>query len=364
MSRASLERETTAALSHERAYARRARMERAPHFIEGRFVNPAVLSSPRVEFGVLREFFAPRVSRRPPAALPMISPLDGWRDPPRTGLRTAWLGHSTVLLEIDGARILTDPVWADRASPTRLAGPKRFHEPPVAIASLPPLDAILVSHDHYDHLDAAAVRLLATTSQARFFTALGVGARLEGFGVPHDRITELDWWEEAPIPGTDVAIAATPAQHFSGRGPFDRNTTLWASYVFRGPRHRVFFSGDTGPEPTLPLIRKRFGPFDLILLEVGAFHPAWGDIHLGPWQAMEAHRALGGGPFLPVHWSTFDLALHTWDEPIVVLEEGARDGQFDLPLVAPRIGEVRDVLDPDDIRRSLARLDAWWREVR
>ncbi len=357
-----LERETTAALSSERAHARRTRMEKAPHFIHGRFANPTPERPPRVDFSVMREYFAPSVPRRPPGPLPMISPLDRWRDALPTGLRATWLGHSTVLLEIDGARILTDPVWAERASPTRIAGPKRFHAPPVPIPGLPPLDAVLVSHDHYDHLDAAAVRLLATTTEAHFITALGVGARLEGFGVPHDRITELDWWEEAEIPGTDVVVAATPAQHFSGRGPFDRNQTLWASYVFRGPRHRVFFSGDTGPEPALPLIRERFGPFDLILLEVGAFHPAWGDIHLGPWQAMEAHRALGGGPLLPVHWSTFDLALHAWDEPIVVLEEGARGGE--LPLLAPRIGEARDVLDPDDVRRAIARLDAWWREVR
>jgi len=360
---AAIERGELAELARERAEKRRVRIEGSAQFKEGRFANPSGRSE-RVEsgFSVMKEYLSSRQKRRPSAALPMISPLDRWRDAVKTGLRAAWLGHSTVLLEIDGARVLTDPVWAERASPSRIVGPKRFHPPPVQIDALPPLDAVLVSHDHYDHLDAAAVRALAASSQAHFFTALGVGARLEGFGVPHERITELDWWEEASIPGTDVSITATPAQHFSGRSPFDRNTTLWGSYVFRGPRHRVFFSGDTGPEPALPIIRDKYGPFDLILLEVGAFHPAWGDIHLGPWQAMEAHRALGGGPFLPVHWSTFDLALHPWDEPILVLEEGSQEGK--LPLVAPRIGEVRDVFDVDDTRRALARLDAWWREVK
>lgn len=359
-SRAALERD-----NHEaRKLARLARMEKAPHFKKGRFWNPSGRNAVEIEngFSLMREWIGSRNLRRPPAALPMISPLDRLRDAPRTGLRATWLGHSTVLVELDGARILTDPVWADRASPTRIAGPKRFHPPPVAIDALPRLDAVLVSHDHYDHLDSAAVAKLAAVTSAHFITALGVGARLEGMGVPHARITELDWWEEAEIPGTDVVVAAAPAQHFSGRSPFDRNTTLWASYVFRGPRHRVFFSGDTGPEPALPLIRERFGPFDLVMLEVGAFHPAWGDIHLGPHQAMDVHRAFGGGAFLPVHWSTFDLALHPWDEPILALEEAARG--TGLPLVAPRIGEARDVLDPEDVRRALARLDAWWREVR
>jgi L-ascorbate metabolism protein UlaG (beta-lactamase superfamily) len=241
-------------------------------------------------------------------------------------------------------------------------GPKRFHKPPVTIEQLPPLDAILVSHDHYDHLDAAAVATLARTQTAPFYTALGVGEHLEKYGVPHERIVELAWWEEAEVPNTALTIGATPAQHFSGRGAFDRNDTLWASYVFKGPRHRVFFSGDTGLEPELARIGELHGPFDLVMLEVGAYHPLWGSIHLGPDQAMAAHAALGGGPFLPVHWSTFDLALHAWDEPIVTLEQHARDAAF--PLVAPVLGEVRDVVDLADTTKALARLDAWWRSVK
>jgi len=228
----------------------------------------------------------------------------------------------------------------------------------VELAKLPPLDAILVSHDHYDHLDAASVATLARTQTAPFFTALGVGEHLERCGVPPERIVELAWWEHAEIPNTELTITATPAQHFSGRGAFDRNDTLWASYVFTGPRHRAFFSGDTGLEPELSRIGELFGPFDLVMLEVGAFHPLWGSIHLGPEQAVAAHRALGGGAFLPVHWSTFDLALHAWDEPIVTLEQHARDAS--LPLVAPMLGEVRDVVELDD----LPELNAWWRGVR
>lgn len=347
----------------DRRAARRERITRAPNFADGKFTNPSGASA-IIGLGksleVARAFWASSsASRTPPAPLPMVSPIAGWRERPRTGLRATWLGHSTTLIEIDGARVLTDPVWSLRASPSQLAGPRRFHAPPAAIEALPPLDAIVLSHDHYDHLDAAAVEVLARSTSAPFFTPLGVGAHLERFGVPEARIVELGWWEEAEVPGTALTVAATPAQHFSGRGPFDRNDTLWASFVVRGPRHRVFFSGDTGLEPELGRVRDRFGPFDLVMLEVGAFHPLWGAIHLGPDQAMAAHAALGGGPLLPVHWSTFDLALHAWDEPILRLEEAAREG--DLALVAPRLGEVRDVEDEGDVRRALARLPAWWR---
>lgn len=347
----------------ERAEQRRERMLAAPNFRDGRFMNPSG-KSPALKgsgFNVMREYLTSKVVRRPPGALPMLSPINGWRDRSHTGLRATWLGHSTVLIELDGARILTDPVWANRASPFKSLGPKRFHRPPVEIAELPPLDAILISHDHYDHYDAAAVRTLARTQTAPFVTALGVGDHLERHGVPPERIIELAWWEQAELPRTAITVAATPAQHFSGRGVADRNKTLWASYVFRGPRHRVYFSGDTGLEPELGKIAELFGPFDLLMLEVGAYHPSWGDIHLGPDQAMEAHRALGSAPFLPVHWSTFDLALHAWDEPIVALEAAVRESG--LPLIAPRLGESRDVRDRDDVERGLTRFDAWWREV-
>jgi L-ascorbate metabolism protein UlaG (beta-lactamase superfamily) len=345
--------------SAERAARRTSRKEANPLWKGGRFANPSG-KGPNMDLiggvGVASEMMKSKAQRRPPFTLPLVSPLDDWRRQPSTGLRSTWLGHSTVLLEVDGARILTDPVWSQRASPSQLVGPRRFHPPPVAIEALPPLHAILVSHDHYDHLDAEAVGRLAATQSCPFFTALGVGAHLERFGVPPERIVELEWWQDAEIPGTDVGITAAPAQHFSGRGPLDRNATLWASYAFIGPRHRVFFSGDTGLEPAFEEVARRLGPFDLTLLEIGAFHTAWGDIHLGPWQAQEALKALGGSPLLPVHWSTFDLAIHAWDEPIQVLAEAAGAGK--LALIAPRIGEVRDLGDEAMARRQL---DPWWR---
>ncbi len=349
----------------DRAALRLERMQRAPHYSNGRFRNAGAnmdMDAGRAA-AMMREYLNARgVQRKPPSALPLVSPLAAWSEAPRTGLRATWLGHSTTLLEIDGARVLTDPVWALRASPVQALGPRRFHPPPVALEQLPALDAILVSHDHYDHLDADAVATLARTTQAPFVTALGVGAHLERFGVPHERIIELDWWEAAEIPRTGLTVTAAPAQHFSGRGVGDRNRTLWGSYVFSSPRRRVFFSGDGGLEPEFGRIGRELGPFDLILLEVGAYNPTWKEIHLGPWQALEAHRMLGGAPLLPVHWGTFDLALHAWDEPVQVLEEEAQATR--LPLLAPRLGQAVDVEHEEDVRRKAHRIDAWWREVR
>jgi L-ascorbate metabolism protein UlaG (beta-lactamase superfamily) len=249
--------------------------------------------------------------------------------------------------------VLTDPVWGERASPVTFAGPRRFQPVPVALSELPDLDAVIVSHDHYDHLDYPTILALAKR-RVPFFTSLGVGAHLEAWGVPAERITELDWWEEAQVPGTGLTISAAPSQHFSGRGLGGRNRTLWSSLVVRGPKHAVFFSGDTGLTAEYREIRERFGAFDLVLLEVGAFHEAWGDIHLGPEHALDALELLGGGPLLPVHWGTFNLALHAWDEPAETLlrlapKRGAR-------LVMPRLGEP---VEPARVER----VEAWWRGI-
>ncbi|MCW5625466.1 MAG: MBL fold metallo-hydrolase, partial [Burkholderiales bacterium] len=289
--------------------------------------------------------------RVPVGPLPSVNPLDAWRRPAGTGLRATWLGHSTVLIEIDGLRVLTDPVWGTRASPTRLAGPKRFQPVPVPLRALPPLDLVIISHDHYDHLDYPTIRELAR-QQVPFVTALGVGAHLQAWGVAPERITELDWWESYTLPRAELTVHATPSQHFSGRTFKDRNATLWSSLVIETSHHCVFFSGDTGLTTEYATIRERFGPFDLVMLEVGAFHPAWGDIHLGPNNALEALDLLGGGAFLPVHWGTFSLAMHDWDEPAeTLLALGPKRG---AQLLMPRIGEP---VEPAHGREPTP----WWR---
>ncbi len=186
------------------------------------------------------------------------------------------------------------------------------------MSELPKLDVVLLSHDHYDHLDFTTMRLLRRVN-VPIVTSLGVGMHLEAFGIAPQRIVELDWWETHRVPGTDLTLTATPSQHFSGRGLKDGNKTLWSSWVLATQRHRVFFSGDTGLTPEYAETHARFGAFDLVMLEIGAFHPAWGGIHLGPENALAAHGLLGGGPLLPIHWGTFNLALHPWDDPVETL---------------------------------------------
>lgn len=332
---------------------RRERTLQSSQYRDGRFHNtdPRRMASPKLS--TIGEFFFGGAARRPPGTLPVERPLDAWSRPAEA-LRVTWLGHSTTLLELDGVRVLTDPIWAERVSPVSFAGPRRFHATPAAIAELPALDAILISHDHFDHLDLEAVRALARVSAAPFVTSLGVGGRLERVGVPPERIVELDWWERHVVGGADLAFTATPSRHFSGRSLADRDRTLWSSWAIETGRTRVFFSGDTGLTPEYEAVRTRLGPFDLVMLEVGAFHESWSDIHLGPDNALVAFEMLGGGTLLPVHWGTFDLALHAWDDPIERLVAGARvRGQR---VITPRLGRPTE---PSRVEH----VDPWWREV-
>ncbi|MGH8158556.1 MAG: MBL fold metallo-hydrolase [Rhodanobacter sp.] len=318
-----------------------------------RNIHPVLpgLRDPDAQRPTLREFLCGDDNRTPPEPLPANDPRDAWLLKPTSGLRATWLGHSTVLLEIDGWRVLTDPVWGQRASPFTLLGPKRFQPVPIGLRDLPAIDAVVISHDHYDHLDYPTIRALAK-SKVPFVTSLGVGAHLESWGIAPSRITELVWWQSHRVPGTGLTITAAPSQHFSGRGLKDRNQTLWSSMVMAGERHRVFFSGDTGLTTEYESIRDRLGPFDLVMLEVGAFHPAWGDIHLGPANALVAHRLLGGGVLMPVHWGTFALSTHAWDEPVEDLLALADPNR--TALLLPRLGEPVEPVE----RRPV---QPWWR---
>ena len=311
------------------------------------------LRDPNTPMPTLKEFLYGGQRRVPRGPLPSESPLHAWARPPQSGLRATWLGHSTVLIEIEGKRVLTDPVWGPRASPSRLIGPRRFQPIPVALRALPSIDLVLVSHDHYDHLDYPTVRELAKR-HVPFVTSLGVGAHLEAWGVPPARIVELDWWESHEDPESGLTVTAAPSQHFSGRGLKDRNATLWSSLVIRSSRHAVFFSGDTGLTTEYRSIREQLGPFDLVMLEVGGLHPSWGDVHLGPANALKALAMLGGGPFLPIHWGTFCLAMHAWDEPAETLLELAP--KLGTRLLMPRLGEA---LEPSHEHRAMP----WWRAV-
>jgi L-ascorbate metabolism protein UlaG (beta-lactamase superfamily) len=286
---------------------------------------------------------------------PPIEPRrrEDFSTPPRAGLRITWLGHSTTLVEIDGHRLLLDPVWSDRASPFAWVGPKRFHAPPLPLAELPPVDAVLISHDHYDHLDHRTIVSLRDRVPL-FVVPLGVGAHLERWGVSAARIVELDWWGETTIGA--LTVTATPARHFSGRSLVmrDRDATLWAGWAIRGAEHRVYYSGDTAMFPEFSEIGSRLGPFDASLIEVGAYDALWADVHLGPEQAIEAHRLVRGGVLIPVHWGTFDLALHPWTEPVERLRVAASRAGTRLEI--PRPGQTVAPTTPTPVA-------PWWPAV-
>lgn len=302
---------------------------------------------------MLRKQFFGREQRYPPAPLPLAWPgPQAHADPAESGLRVTWLGHSTLLLEIDGVRILTDPVWAERASPVSFAGPRRFHPAPIPLDQLPRIDLVLLSHDHYDHLDKRAVRAIARQGMP-FVTALGVGDHLEAWGIAPGRIHELDWWEDIALPELGLTIAAAPSQHFSGR-LLRRNGTLWSSWVISGPSKRVFVGCDSGLFEGFAEIGRRFGPFDLASLEMAQYNEAWHTIHMTPEEAIEAALALGARAMLPVHWGTFCLSFHAWDEPIERLV--AHAATRELRVLTPRLGQpVEPELAGD--------LEPWWRAV-
>ena len=332
--------------------ARLARAERSPQWSADGFGNrlPRV-DGPRGR--MLREsLFGGSDYRNPQAPIAVVRRTRAdYATPPASGLRTTWLGHSTLLVEIDGRRVLIDPVWGERASPLTFLGPERFFAPPLPLAELPEIDAVVISHDHYDHLDVPTVRALVARD-VRWLVPLGVGAHLAAWGVPEARITELDWWQSAEVAG--LTITATPARHFSGRGLTDGNRTLWAGWAITGPSHRVFYSGDTALHDELVEIGRRLGPFDLTMIEAGAYSAMWADVHLGPEQAVLAHRLVRGDVMLPVHWGLFDLALHGWTEPMERVLAAA-DSQG-VRVAAPRPG---DMIEP----AALGPVVRWWPQV-
>ncbi|WP_158939314.1 MBL fold metallo-hydrolase [Burkholderia sp. S171] len=261
------------------------------------------------------------------------------------------LGHSTMLLKLRGQFWLTDPVFAERASPFKRFGPKRFHAPPIALADLPPLRGVILSHDHYDHLDRETVLALAHSTGV-FLTPLGVGDRLIEWGIDASKIRQFDWWQGVEIDG--LTFTATPSQHFSGRSLFDGNSTLWASWVIVDDDLRVFFSGDTGYFDGFKTIGERLGPFNITLLETGAYDAHWPYVHMQPDETVQAHLDLRGHWLMPVHNGTFDLAMHRWQEPFERVTGLA--GAHSIPLATPRMGERLDLAAPHRGQR-------WWREV-
>ena len=322
-------------------------------FVDGKFRNttPKPANVPEPSAKVMWDFFFNKPKNTEPhAPVPVHTLTRAELDaaPDRSLYR---LGHSTILLKLRGHWWLTDPVFSERASPVQWAGPKRFLAPPIAIDELPPIRGVLLSHDHYDHLDHAAIQALAGKVEV-FLAPLGVGDRLAEWGVPKDKIRQFDWWQGADIAG--LRLTFTPAQHFSGRGVRDGNRTLWGSWVIDDGQRRVFFSGDSGYFGGFAEIGRRFGPFDLTLMETGAYNVQWRYVHMQPEETVRAHQDLRGGWLLPIHNGTFDLSMHPWFEPFErVLALGDEHG---IGIATPIMGERIDIDAPHAGER-------WWQSV-
>lgn len=337
------------------------RMQQSPHYKDDKFQNPVPTSilMPGTTWRMLKTDLFGQQIRRPPTPVPVYSPEQAkarLSRPPGSGLRLTWLCHACVLIEIDNYRILTDPIFSRRASPLSWAGPKSYLSSPLGVEDIPKLHAVVISHDHYDHLDQGSIVALNKAGVDLFVTPLGMGAHLEKWGVSPDHIVELDWWEKFSL-NQQIEFVSLPSRHFSGRRLFDRYSTQWASWAFVGPKHRVYFSGDTGMFPGLSDIGQRFGPFDATLMNIGAYSFAWPAVHMTPEEAMTAHRMLRGKALLPTHWGTFDLASHDWNEPMErLLKTGHEKGtSCELHILTPHPGQ------PVEIGDSYPMMQQWWR---
>ncbi len=328
--------------------ARLERIQQSEQFVDGRFVNRLAPQEPEFWAVLKRWLFEDNPLREPSEPLPVAQRVAQEFANPASEPRITWFGHSSVLVELDGQRILIDPMWGDYASPGRLFGVKRFFAPPIPLDDLPEIDAVVLSHDHYDHLDEPTIKALR--ERVPFFVVpLGLGAHLEYWGVPPERIVELDWWERVDVGG--VELVCTPARHFSGRMFIDRDATLWAGWALIGQSRRVFFSGDSGLFPGFEEIGARLGPFDVTMMETGAYNADWPDVHMGPEQAVEAHRMVRGRLMMPIHWGTFNLAFHGWTEPVERLLVAAE--RAGVQVAIPRPGESITPASPPGVER-------WW----
>ena len=264
------------------------------------------------------------------------------------------LGHSTLLIKIQGQNWLLDPVFSERASPFSFMGPKRFHQPPISIESLPHLDGVIISHNHYDHMDEYSIKKLKDKVD-RFVMPLGNGAQIIDWGVVEEKVIELDWWQSIQV--GDLKVVSTPSQHFSGRGLGDRDQALWSSWVLKSESASIFFSGDTGYFEGFKTIGEKYGPFDLTLMETGAYDKDWPEVHMSPSESVQAHKDLGGRKMIPIHNGTFDLAFHEWTDPFEQAVE-ISNREF-IDLLTPKMGQVITIDDDDSVEK--ARDLFWWR---
>jgi L-ascorbate metabolism protein UlaG (beta-lactamase superfamily) len=327
-------------------------IDAAPQYNEGKFNDMGnTLDMSFADYvSTTWEFMFTKNNRTPDTELP-VKPVDlsYFATKGSNQLNATWLGHSSLMINIDGYKLLTDPVFEKRVS---ILGPSRFNgDLPLDIEQVPKIDAVVISHDHYDHLNKYSVqRLIEKTNM--FVVPLKAGSRLVDWGVPRDKIVELDWWQEYWL-NQKMMIVATPAQHFSGRGLTDRNETLWASWVIQSPYHNIFFSGDSGYFGGFKRIGEKYGPFDMTFIECGAYGEEWPEVHMFPEQTVQAHLDLKGDVLHPIHWGTFNLALHPWYEPMERLTAAA--DRKKIEIATPVVGETTVF----DMNIPTAR---WWQQ--
>lgn len=331
---------------------RLARMQSSPEWIDGEFQNAQLMWNDIPHLLLHKLDSTPGAT--PDEPVPVME-SDGLllAKLPASGLRVTWFGHSSSLIEIDGITVLTDPLWSKRISPVRWAGPTRWYQPPIALDDIPSIDVVVISHDHYDHLDRGTIEALRKRKTV-FIVPLGIGAHLEHWGIAPTRIIELDWWQTAHINGVD--IVSTPTRHASGRIWPRSDKTLWSGFAMVGPHHRAYYSGDTGLLPAMRDIGERYGPFDVALVEAGQYDADWPDWHLGPEQAVEVNRLVRGKVLIPVHWGLITLANHSWTEPVERVLAAARCS--DSAVMTPMPGQ-----SVEPAIRPLQATPAWWPQI-
>lgn len=310
------------------------RLKESPHYENGKFVNliETKMGSFGEMMGTLPEFIFGE-NQSPDDTLPTrYGESNG--DVVDSLCYITWYGHSAFLFEMNGKRILIDPMLGETAAPTSFGSSRFPNQQAVPLEDIREIDLIILSHDHYDHLDYHSIMHLKD-HVGHFYTALGVGSHLKKWGIPDSRITELDWWQTTTHDGVD--LVACPARHFSGRAIFDRNATQWASWVINSEGYKIYFSGDGGYGPHFKEIGEKYGPFDFAMLECGQYNKAWHDIHMFPEESVDAGLDLKARLSMPIHWGAFNLSIHKWTDPIKRFKDAADSSG--LPVVHPYIGE-------------------------
>jgi len=328
------------------------RYEDSGHYTDGKFVNKI---ETKMDMGfkntliTIKEFIQGNPNGKPKRELPQEE-ADSTQLADLEEATLLWFGHSAFFLKLDGKNILLDPMLGNTPAPHPLLGGKRFNrELPIDIVHLPPIDLVIISHDHYDHLDYESIQKLKNKCK-QFYVPLGVGAHLKAWGIEKDRIKEFNWWEESNYEG--LQIACTPARHFSGRGLTDNSTTLWSSWVIKGKQKNIYFSGDSGYGPHFKEIGEKYGPFDFAMMECGQYNTKWASIHMMPEETALAAKELKANLAMPIHWAAFTLALHDWNEPVIRMTEKAKE--INLPVIVPTIGSLIP-LDKAEANHS-----SWW----